>query len=80
MVHGERTYRVPLIKFRQDIGGGPGFVQRAGLDYTREEKERMCKMASQVHPSSKAYLQRRFWDHVNTMGTLPSATHRFTER
>jgi hypothetical protein len=68
VVWNDRTYRVPLIKFRSDNSGGPGFVQRPGVEYTSDEISRMCKLASGVHPSSKAYLQRRFWDCVGMMG------------
>ncbi len=55
---------------------------REGVNYTREEIERMCRLASKVHQDSKAYLARRFLDHVNTMGTtssvLPSLNLRLT--
>ena len=61
-------YRVPLLRFREDMSAGPGFVQRGGLQYTQVEIERMCRLASQVHPSTKVYARDKYCEIVHSMG------------
>ena len=74
VVYNDRTYRVPLLRFRTDMPNvnGPGFVQRPGVPaFSTDEIERMCTLAARVHPSSKAYLQRRFLDHFQVRRPPP---------
>jgi hypothetical protein len=68
VVHGGRTYRVALDRFRP-AKGGPGFVPRPGIQYTDKEIQDMCALAAKSHPSTSEYATKEFFSLVHSMGS-----------
>jgi hypothetical protein len=68
VIHENKSYRVPVDRFRLKKGG-PGFVVRKGMEMTEEEINHMCELATKIHPSTSEYLQKDFFNTLHSMGT-----------